>query len=302
MELQALRAFLAVTTEGSFSRAAQRLGRSQPGISQAVRRLEREFGQPLFDRSSTPGSLTEVGLVLRGYAERLLRLSDEAATSVRELEELRRGRVTIGTNDTGIPVLLPLIGEFHAHYGGILVDLRRLPTRHIAVEVSQGSLDFGFMTFHPVERRLRELLLGDDDLVVIVAPSHPFSNRRQVTLAEWAREPIVFHNEPSPTRERVQKATEARGVAMNVRLAIPTLDGIKLAVEAGLGISLLPRRCVVNEVKRKDLVAVPIPELRLPRQMRLTYRRTRLPHAATAFLKIATEYASRHSTTSARDA
>lgn len=295
MELHALRAFMAVVTEGSFSRAAIRLGRSQPGISQAVRRLEREFGQMLFDRSSTPGSLTEAGTVLRDYSERLLRLSDEAQSSVREVEDLRRGRVLIGTNDTGVPVLLPLIAEFQTVYPQILVDLRRIHTRHIPVEVLQGNLDFGFMTFHSSEGRLREVSLGDDDLAVIVQPSHPFAKRRKVTLAEWAQEPIVFHNEPSPARERVTKAAEGRKVVMNIRIAIPSLDGIKLAVEAGMGISLLPLRCVINELKRKQLVAVPIPELRLPRRMRLTFRRSpRLSQAANAFLKTATQYAGRH--------
>ena len=292
MELHDLQAFLTVVIEGSFSRAATRLGRSQPGISQAVRRLEREFGQTLFDRSSTPGTLTEAGVVLRDYAERLLRLAEEAESSVREVEDLRRGRVLIGTNDTGVPVLLPLIAKFQRLYPNILVDLRRIHTRHIPVEVLQGNLDFGFMTFHSTERRLREISLGDDDLVVIVQPSHPFAKRRKVTVAEWAVEPIVFHNESSPARERVKKATDERKIAMNVRIAITSLDGIKLAVEAGMGVSLLPRRCVINELKRKQLVAVPIPELRLPRQMRLTYRRSpRLSQAANAFLEVAIDHA-----------
>jgi DNA-binding transcriptional LysR family regulator len=291
MELLELRAFLAVVNEGSFSRAAARLHRTQPAISQAVRRLENELGQTLFDRSSNPGSLTEAGKVMRDYADRLLRLAEEAETSVREIEDLRRGRVLIGTNDTGVPILLPLIAEFHAQYPNILVDVRRIHTRHIPVEVLHGNLDFGFITFHATEGRLRDISLGDDELVAIVHPSHPFAKRPKVTLAEWAREPIVVHNEPSPARERVMKMVDERHAVMNVRMAIPSLDGIKLAVEAGLGISLLPRRCVINELRRKQLAAVPIPELRLPRQMRLVYRRgPRLSQAATAFLKVAMKH------------
>jgi DNA-binding transcriptional LysR family regulator len=291
MELLELRAFLTVVNEGSFSRAAARLQKTQPAISQAVRRLEDELGQTLFDRSSNPGSLTEAGTVLRDYAERLLRLSEEAETSVREIDDLRRGRVLIGTNDTGVPILLPLIADFQALYPKILVDVRRIHTRHIPVEVLHGNLDFGFITFHATEGRLRDISLGDDELVAIVYPSHPFAKRSKVTVAEWAQEPIVFHNEPSPARERVKKILEERKVVMNVRIAIPSLDGIKLAVEAGLGISLLPRRCVINEVRRKQLVAVPIPEVRLPRQMRLVYRRSpKLSQAASAFLKVATEH------------
>jgi len=227
--------------------------------------------------------------VLRDYAERLLRLSEEAEASVREIEDLRRGRVLIGTNDSGIPILLPLVAEFQELYPRILVDMRRVHTRHILVEVVQGNLDFGFITFHSSEGRLREISLGDDELVAIVHPSHRFANRSKVTVAEWAKEPVVFHNEPSPARERVVKIVAERNAVMNIRVAIPSLDGIKLAVEAGMGVSMLPRRCVINELRRKQLAAVPIPELRLPRQMRLVYRRApRLSQAATAFLKVAT--------------
>src|SRR5437870_6057750 len=112
MEFSDLRAFHGVVTEGSFSRAATRLHRTQPAVSQAVRRLESQLGQKLFDRSSNPGVVTEAGKVLHEYAERLLRLVDEAEASVREVEELRRGRVLIGANDAGIPIVLPLIAEF----------------------------------------------------------------------------------------------------------------------------------------------------------------------------------------------
>jgi DNA-binding transcriptional LysR family regulator len=291
MELLELRAFLAVVNEGSFSRAALRLQRTQPAVSQAVKRLENELGQKLFDRSSNPGSLTEAGTVLRDYAERVLKLTDEAQASVREIDDLRRGRVLIGSNDTGIPILLPLIAEFQAEFPNILVDVRRFHTRKIPVEVLHGNLDFGFVTFHASEGGLRDLSLGDDELVAVVHPSHPYAKKAKLTVSEWAEQPIVFHSEPSQARERVMKIVDSRGVKMNVRLAIPSLDGIRLAVEMNLGLSLLPRRCVASEVRRKQLVAIPIPELRLPRQMRLIYRRApRLSKAASAFLETAAHH------------
>src|SRR6478752_3179210 len=98
MDLAELRVFLTVVSEGSFSKAAARLGRTQPTVSLAVRRLEEQVGQKLLDRSSTPGTLTEAGVVLRDYGERLIRLADEAETSLKDIDELRRGRIVIGTN------------------------------------------------------------------------------------------------------------------------------------------------------------------------------------------------------------
>jgi DNA-binding transcriptional LysR family regulator len=291
VELLELRAFLAVVTEGSFSRAAARLQRTQPAISLAVRRLESELGQRLFDRTSNPGTLTAAGTVLRDYADRILRLSEEAESSVREIDDLQRGRVLIGANDASVPILLPLIVKFQEMYPQILVDIRRTHSRHLPIEVLHGNLDFGLMTFHATERRLRDVLLGDDELVAILSPAHPYAKRDKLTLAEWAREPIVFHSDPSPARERVVRYAEERKIALNVRVTVPSIDGIKLAVEMGIGISLLPRRSVMSEIRRKQLVAVPVPELRLPRQVRLVYRRgSQLSQAAQAFLDVASTY------------
>ena len=179
MELAELRVFLTVAAERSFSRAAAKLHRTQPAVSQAIRRLEDEVGERLFDRSSKDGTLTEAGRVLRDYAERLQRLSEEAQLSVRELRDLQRGRVLIGSNEGGVHVLLPLIEKFREKHPRILVDVRRVPARQVGVEVAQGSLDFGIVTFDPGDKRLLAVTLGPDELVLLVYPSHPFAAARQ---------------------------------------------------------------------------------------------------------------------------
>src|SRR6476661_2788155 len=112
MQLPDLAAFLAVATDRSFSAAARRLHRTQPAISQAVRRLEEELGDRLFDRSSRDGTLTEAGRLLQDYAGRLLTLASDAELAVRELQEVRRGRVVIGANEAAVHSLLPVIASF----------------------------------------------------------------------------------------------------------------------------------------------------------------------------------------------
>src|SRR4029078_11246831 len=96
VDLSELQVFLTVAAERSFSRAAAKLHRTQPAVSQAIRRLEDELGERLCDRSSKQGALTEAGRVLRDYAQRLMRLSDEAEQAVRELRDLRRGGPPVG--------------------------------------------------------------------------------------------------------------------------------------------------------------------------------------------------------------
>src|SRR5262245_16684108 len=284
MDLAELRVFLAVAGERSFSRAAAKLHRTQPAVSQAIRRLEEEVGERLFDRSSKDGTLTEAGRVLRDYAERLHRLSEEAQLSVRELRDLQRGRVLVGSNEGGVHILLPLIEKFRDKHPRILVDVRRVPARQVGVEVAQGSLDFGVMTFDPADRRLNALSIGADELVLLVYPGHRFDGRDTVPMAEFAQETVIAHSEPTPARDQVLRQAELRHAPINIQIALPSLEGIKRAVEHKLGVALLPRRCALAEIARGQLVAVRIPEVRLPRQVRLVYRKGELSHAAAAFL------------------
>ena len=155
MDLAELQVFLAVATERSFSRAATRLHRTQPAVSQAIKRLEEELDERLFDRSSKDGRLTEAGEILLDYAQRLTRLKDEAEGAVRELQDLRRGRVLIGANEGAVHVLLPVIEQFRRAHPHAQVEVRRVPARQMAREVLSRSLDFGVLTFPPRERGCR---------------------------------------------------------------------------------------------------------------------------------------------------
>src|SRR5579862_6609825 len=203
MDIASLRTFLAVAEERSFSRAAAKVHRTQPAVSQAVRRLEDDLGEELFDRSSKNGTLTDAGRVLQNYGHRLVRLAEETESAVRELRDLRRGRVLIGANEAAVHTLLPLIARFRQRFPDIAADVRRVPARQIAVEVQQGSLDFGALTFHPPEEGLLEVPVGSDELVLLVPPSHALAGRRQVSMEDVATEAVVAHNDPSPARERV---------------------------------------------------------------------------------------------------
>jgi len=288
MDLSELHVFLTVAGERSFSRAATKLHRTQPAVSQAIRRLEDELGERLFDRSSKQGALTEAGRVLRDYAQRLMRLSEEAELAVRELRDLRRGRVLIGANEGAVHALLPVIGRFRVAHPQIQVDVRRVASRQVGVEVLQGSLDFGVVTFQPAERGLNALNLGPDELVVLMHPQHPLASRAQVTMAEFGRETVIAHNDPSPARDRVLRLYERRHAPINIQIALPSLEAIKRAVELKMGVALLPKRCALTEISRGQLAAVRLPQLKLTRQLRLVYRRAGdLSHAAQAFLTLA---------------
>jgi DNA-binding transcriptional LysR family regulator len=149
-------------------------------------------------------------------------------------------------------------------------------------------VDFGILTFSPPERELLSFPLGTDELVLLVRPDHPLASRKQITMEEMGRQTVIAHNDPSPARERVLRLYEQRHAPLNIRMSLPSLDGIKRAVEMGLGVALLPRRCAAREISRGQLAEVRVPELRSPRQLRFVYRRdSDLSHAAQAFLDVA---------------
>jgi DNA-binding transcriptional LysR family regulator len=295
MDISALKTFLAVAQERSFSRAAAKVHRTQPAVSQAIRRLESDLGEQLFDRSSKRGTLTDAGKVLQNYGQRLVRLAEETESAMRELRDLRRGRVLIGANEAAIHTLLPLVVRFRERYSEVAIDVRRVPARQIAVEVQQGSLDFGALTFHPTETGLLEVPIGNDELVLLVPPTHPLAGRRQVTMEELAVEPVIAHNDPSPARERVLRLFEQRHITLKMVIALPSLDGIKRAVELKLGVALLPRRCAITEIANNRLAAVPVAGISRRRQVTLVCRRAHRSHASDAFLAVAQEKAARNS-------
>jgi len=286
VQLQDLGTFVTVATERSFSVAAKKLHRTQPAVSQAIRRLEEELGDRLFDRSVRNGALTEAGRLLLDYATRLLTLAADAEVAVRELQQVRRGRVIIGANEAAVHSLLPYLDRFAKAHPQALVEVRRVRSRAIAADLLNRSLDFGVLTFQPADRGLQSLALGGDELVMLAHPSHPLAARRRATIEEVGQQTVIAHNDPSPARERVLRAYERRHTPINIQVALPSLDGIKRAVEMGIGVAVLPRRCALSEIANGQLVAIKVPGLSTRRQVRLVYRRGDQSHAAEAFLEI----------------
>lgn len=288
MTLDDLKVFVAVAEERSFSRAAHKLRRTQPAVSQAIRRLEDASGERLIDRALRDGTLTDAGGVLLQYAKHLIRLSEEASAALQDLRDTRTGRVLIGTNEGGVHAVLPAIASFRAAHPGIQVDVRRVHARQLPQEVLLRTVDFGVLTYAPAERDLLSVTIAQDDLVLLMRPDHPLAKRGQVSMEEMGRQMVIAHNDPSPARERVLRMYEERHAELNIRMSLPSLDGIKRAVEMGLGVALLPRRCALSELARGELVAVKVPEFGERRQVRLIYRRQgELSHAAQAFLDVA---------------
>ena len=288
MDLFQLEVFLTVAREGSFSRAAGKLYRTQPAVSQAIRKLETEGGEPLFDRSSRDGSLTDSGRVLHDYAEKLLNLRVEARGALRELREMHKGKLAIAANEFTCLYLLPVLAEFRRLYPMIKVTVHRSLASRIPDYVLKHNAEVGVLSFNPDEPLLRSVVVYRDELALVVHPRHPLASARQVTIKQLGAESFVAHNVLSPYRTKVLEAFKRHKTPLNMDVELPTIEAIKKFVSLGSGVALVPSICVEAELARGELVHVPVRELRVERKLRMVYRKkANLSHAARAFLKVA---------------
>jgi DNA-binding transcriptional LysR family regulator len=291
MELWQLEVFMAVAEEKSFSRAGHRVGRTQPAISSAIKLLEEELGEPLFDRLGKSIKLTAAGELLTDYAKRLLRLRREALEAMGELRGLGRGTLRLGANETTCLYLLPeVLASFKRAYPQVQVDIQRAITRSITEKVVEGSLDFGIVTLPITNPRLETITIHQDDMALIVSPSHRLASRRSVQMTELAGEPFILHKIGTTTRERLVKHFIDGGVKMKVTMELASIETIKRFVSIGMGISIVPRLCIGKEIEEESLCALTIRDARFQRQLGLIYNKQRYQsQAAKAFLTLITD-------------
>src|SRR5579862_9941149 len=154
MDLGQLEVFLAVAQEGRFSRAAEKLYRTQSAVSQSIRKLEEEVGEPLFDRSSRDGVLTDAGRVLQEYAERLLNLRNDAQEALVELRHLHQGKLSIAANEFTALYLLPVLASFRRLHPMIKITVQRSLGSHIPDDLLRHTVEMGVLTYDPQEPRL----------------------------------------------------------------------------------------------------------------------------------------------------
>lgn len=292
MDLNALEVLVAVAEEKGFSRAAERLRRTQPAVSQAIRRLEDDVEARLVDRSSKDGTLTAAGTVLYGHALQLLNLRRDAEAAVRELQHLQRGKVVLAANEYTVLHLLDVLAEFRRRHPGVRVEVKRSLASEIPSEILGRDAELGVVTYRPAQPGLTIVPIASDDIVLLVAPSHRLAGRERVTIRELGREVFLAHNVRSPHRDRVVKAFERHRTPLQIVMELPTLDAIHRLVAAGVGVALGPKHAAQAELERGDVVALTVTDLRLPRPVNLVYRTTvELSHAAAAFVACARERA-----------
>ncbi len=292
MELNQLETFLAVAEERSFSRAAVRMHRTQPAISQVIRKLEESVGESLFDRAARHGSLTAAGALLRDYAQRLLALRREASSALGELKSVERGHLQLAANEYTCMYLLPAIDAFRREYPHVNVTVHRTLASRVPEELNLRTFELGVVSFKPDPAQFRTIAVYGDSLAFIVSPNHPLASVERISINDLGSELFVAHNVTSPLRRKVIEAFQRYRTPLNMGIELPTIEAIKRFVAMGNGVALVPHLAVARELETGDLVRVFVDELDIRRVLRLVHRRqATLSYAGKAFLHTLKELA-----------
>ena len=287
MDLSQLKVFLTVAKEQSFSRAAEKLYRTQPAVSIVIRKLEESVGQPLLVRGARQVKLTDAGQLLRDYAERLVNLRDEIQKGMEDLRSLGRGELRLGVNESAIHALLPALARYRKLHPGVKLVMHRTFSRDIPQEVLNYRLDLGAVSYVPEDPKLVAVEILRDELTFVVPPKHRLARRRSVDIKELGDETFIAHNVDSPYRARVIQLFEKYRTPLRRDIEMPTIESIKRFVQMGMGVAIVPRMCVRWEVERKLLAEVRIRQMKMPRSLYLVSRRgARLSHAAAGLMRL----------------
>ena len=312
MDTQALSAFLEVADTASFSKAAERLFLSQPAVSKRIATLEDQLGRQLFDRVGRQISLTDAGRALLPYARRVLHDIEDGRRALSMLSEKVEGRLSIGTSHhIGLHRLPPVLRAYTLAYPEVDLDIQfmdsevaceavlagklefggRFPAVALALQqsdpvrccesISRGDAEIGIVTLpsQPLPQ-LKSRLVWPDPLAVVVAPGHPLAALKRPKLGDLAEHPAVLPDEATYTHRIVTAALTQHGLKPRIRLATNYLETLKMLVVIGLGWSVLPRSML-----DKDLIALPIRELSLERELGVVWHEKRtLSAAATALI------------------
>lgn len=291
MDFDQLETFLEVARHLSFSRAAEKRFRTQPAISAQIRALEDEVGAKLLDRSGGKVSVAAAGKVFLRYAEEALAARKAVIAAVAEMERVPRGEIIVAANEgTCLHVLPEVFAQFKKDYPAVAVNINRLESAAILESIIENSVDFGIVALPVSDNRLTIVQIHRDELVAIVAPAHPLTKLKSVTLEAVANYPLLMP-EHGRTRDALEQLYHERKLKLNISMELDSSELLKRFVAAGVGVGFIARSNVEPDIKAGTLAAIPIADATVRRDMALVFRKDKaLSRAALAFIDIAVKF------------
>jgi DNA-binding transcriptional LysR family regulator len=276
MELAQLDAFIAAAECGSFSRAAEVLHVAQPSLSNRIQSLEREVGQPLFERMGRGVKLTDAGAAFLPYAQRAIRTLGDGLFVLEGTREGTMGRLTIATAPAvGTYVLPRVLKAFHDNHDGVDVSVRTGHSEHVIQMVLEDEVQVGFgrPLTHP---EVCTVTLYTDELVLVVSSEHPYAKLGDVSVEDLEGESLIVFDRTSGYYNLILSLFRDRGLVPHQQMYLDSIEATKKMVEQNLGIALLPAVSVDREIKLGTLhkVHLDTPEP-VQREIAVMYRRNK---------------------------
>jgi DNA-binding transcriptional LysR family regulator len=273
MEFQQLEMFAAVFEEGSISRAAQRVCRTAPAVSIALKKLEDEMGTPLFDRDDRHShQLTASGKLLYEHAKRILDLRREAETAIKHSSQ--DATLRIGTHESTSLYLLPsLMTRLNETHPAIKTEVICGNAERLLLALVNRAIELALIGDAPADTELDSYMLKRDELVVIANPDHRLSKRRHISIEDLRDEDLLVQGSKSLLRERIVEAMRASRIPFNIGVENIGIEAIKRMVINGLGVGFVPAMCVSEEVVNGRLVALKVDDLRTDWDISLVWRK-----------------------------
>ena len=288
MDFDQLETFLEVARLSSFSRAAEKRFRTQPAISSQIRALEEEVGAKLLDRSGGKVSITASGKLFQKYAEETLEARKAVLTAIAETERVPRGEIIVGANEgTCLHILPEVFAEFKKQYPDVAVNIKRSDYGKILESVIDNSVDFGVVSTPVTDTRLTVMLLHRDELVIIAPPHHPLAKMKSAAVADVAKFPLVLPK-AGHTRDALENLFHERRLKPRYAMELDSSELLKRFVAADVGVGFIARFNVLEDVRANALVAIPMSDAQVRRDLALVFRKDKaLSRAALAFIDIA---------------
>ena len=295
MEDHKLKVFCTVAETKSFSKASEIIHLTQPAVSLLVQAIEEMYETKLFDRASNTVTLTPAGEMLYKYAKEILNLYAAAEKNIGEITGFVKGSISVGASSTIGNYLLPgVIAAFRKTHPKIKVHLLIGNTKRVVELLNAGNIDIGLVEGDVARQKMVVDKLVADELALIVPPLHPLAKKRNVSIFEITKEPFIFREEGSGTRQVIEKYLGKYSITpqnMMISMVLGSTEAIKESVENGIGIAIVSRWAVRKEIKYGTLKPLSFKEEKMLRDFSLIFQKKAISsHAVDEFLSYLKAY------------
>jgi len=284
LTLRQLKVFESVSRHLNYTRAAEELHLTQPAVSMQVKQLEESLGVALFEHLGKRIHLTEAGQEVLTYARSINQQLDELETELNRIKGLSGGKLRISVATTANYFIPTLLGTFSRRYPDVTVTLDVTNRESLLQQLSENTVDLVIMGQPPSEADVEAVAFMDNPLVVVAPPEHPLAGKKRISLTRLQEETFLVREPGSGTRIAMERFFNERGIHLKTGMEVGSNEAIKQSVQAGLGLGLLSRATIEQELALKRLVVLDIADLPIMRHWYVVHRKgKRLSATADAF-------------------